>query len=407
MSFSKNLVKLNSPYLFKNGVNSMLLSTSSKANNSFKFEDLELELKKTVPNLPDPSKLIFGHTFTDHMLSVKWDAKTGWDKPKIGPLKNIEIHPAAKVLHYSVEVFEGMKAYYGVDGKVRLFRPDLNMKRLKKSSARSSLPAFDQEEFLKCLKKLVSLEKDWIPKSTAASLYIRPTFIGTEPTLGVSSSSTALLYILTSPTGPYFPTGFKPVNLLADPKYVRAFPGGVGDVKVGSNYGPTIYVAIEAQKKGCQQVLWLFDKEEYLTEAGTMNICLVIKHKNGETELITPPLDGTILEGVTRQSILELTRKWGDIKVSERSITMKETIKLLEKNQLIEAFGCGTACVVCPIESILYKDVKYKIPTMETGAKVMSRISKELNDIHYGKIQHEWAPLVDDDWMSIKMNMTN
>lgn len=141
--------------------------------------------------------------------------------------------------------------------------------------------AFDQEEFLKCLKKLVSLEKDWIPKSTAASLYIRPTFIGTEPTLGVSSSSTALLYILTSPTGPYFPTGFKPVNLLADPKYVRAFPGGVGDVKVGSNYGPTIYVAIEAQKKGCQQVLWLFDKEEYLTEAGTMNICLVIKHKNG------------------------------------------------------------------------------------------------------------------------------
>jgi branched-chain amino acid aminotransferase len=404
---SKNLVKLSSPQLFKNGLNAMFLSTCSKSHESFKFEELEMDLRKTVPNLPDPSKLIFGHTFTDHMLTIKWNVKSGWGKPKIEPLKNLEIHPAAKVLHYSVEVFEGMKAYYGVDGKIRLFRPDLNMARLSKSSERSTLPAFDKEEFLKCLKKLVSVEKDWIPKSTTASLYIRPTFIGTEPTLGVNSSSSALLYILTSPTGPYFPTGFKPVNLLADAKYVRAFPGGVGNVKVGSNYGPTIYVSIEAQKKGCQQVLWLFDKEEYLTEAGTMNICVVIKNKNGETELVTPPLDGTILEGVTRQSILDLTRKWGDIKVTERPITMKETLKLLEKNQLVEAFGAGTACVVCPIESILYKDVKYKIPTMETGAKVMSRIAKELNDIQYGRVIHEWAPLVEDEWMSIKMNVTN
>lgn len=404
MSLSKNLIKLNSPALLKNG---MLFSTSTKANDSFKFEEIEMDLRKTVPNLPDPSKLIFGHMFTDHMLSINWNAKTGWDKPKIGPLKPLEIHPAAKVLHYSVEVFEGMKAYYGVDGKVRLFRPDLNMNRLSKSSARSTLPGFDKEEFLKCLKKLVSIEKDWIPKSTAASLYVRPTFIGTEPTLGVSASSTALLYIITSPTGPYFPTGFKPVNLLADSKYVRAFPGGVGNCKVGSNYGPTIYVAQEAQRKGCQQVLWLFDKEEYLTEAGTMNILLVIKNKKGETELITPPLDGTILEGVTRQSILEMTRKWEDLKVIERPITMKETLKLLEKKQLIEAFGCGTACVVCPIESILYKDQKYHIPTMDTGAKVMNRIAKQLNDIQYGKIKHEWAPLVEDEWMPLKMNVTN
>jgi branched-chain amino acid aminotransferase len=160
------------------------------------------------------------------------------------------------------------------------------------------------------LKKLVSIEKDWIPKSTAASLYIRPTFIGTEPTLGVSATNSAKLYVITSPTGPYFPTGFKPVTLLADNKYIRAFPGGVGNFKVGSNYGPTIFVGIEAQKKGCQQVLWLFGDEEYLTEAGTMNMFVVIKNDQGETELVTPPLDGTILEGVTRQSILDLARKW-------------------------------------------------------------------------------------------------
>jgi branched-chain amino acid aminotransferase len=363
---------------------------------------LELDLKPTVPNLPlDPAQLKFGHTFTDHMLSIAWSAETGWSKPKIAPVAPLQLHPAAKVLHYSVELFEGMKAYKGQDGKIRLFRPDMNMARMSKSAARSSLPDFDKTEFMKCLKKLVSVERDWIPKSSVASLYVRPTFIGTEATLGVSPSTSALLYVLTSPTGPYFPTGFKPISLLADSKYVRAFPGGVGNCKVGSNYGPTIYVALEAQKRGCQQVLWLFDKKDYLTEAGTMNIMLVVKSKKtGKTELITPPLDGTILEGVTRQSILDMTRKWDDITVVERPITMKETLTLLKHNELEEVFGCGTACVVCPIESILYKDVKYKIPTMDKGAKVMSRIATTLNDIQYGRINHEWADVVETDQLN-------
>lgn len=389
----KNLNKLNLNVL--QIVSSRSLSVSSKLS-SFKADDLKLELQPTNPNLPeDPTKLAFGHEFTDHMLSIEWTAEKGWQTPKIEKLRNLSIHPAAKVLHYSVEIFEGMKAYYGADQKYRLFRPDLNMNRFHKSSLRSALPDFDKGELLKCIKKFVQVEKDWIPKHTSASLYLRPTLIGTEPTLGVSSSNSATLYVLASPTGPYFPTGFKPVKLLADPKYVRAFPGGVGNVKVGSNYGPTIYVGIQANKKACQQVLWLFGEEEYLTEAGTMNMFLVVKNNDGQMELITPPLDGTILEGVTRQSILDMTRQWSDIKVSERPITMKETLSLLKNNQLIECFGAGTACIVCPIDSILYKDTNYEIPTMTSGGKIMNKIMNNLLDIQYGRTAHEWGHLVE------------
>ncbi|CAF0721053.1 unnamed protein product [Brachionus calyciflorus] len=391
MSLLKNLVKFNS---VKTSLNSAYLSTSVK--ETFKFDDLQLDVRKTKPDLPDdPSKLVFGGRFTDHMLTIEWDSKDGWGRPKIGPLKNLEIHPAAKCLHYAIEIFEGMKAYKGVDDKVRLFRPDLNLSRLHRSATRSALPGFDKQELFKCIQKLVALEKDWIPKSTSASLYIRPTFIGTEPTLGVSASNKALLYVLTSPAGPYFPSGFKPVTLYANPKYIRAFPGGVGNYKCGSNYGPTVYVNIEANKKGCQQVLWLFDKEEYLTEAGTMNIFLVIKNDQGEVELITPPLNGTILEGVTRQSILDLARREGKIKVSEREISMKETLSLLENGRLLEAFGSGTACVVCPIEGFLYNDKKFAIPTMSKGAPYMTEFAKNLNQIQYGLVKHEWAPIVE------------
>lgn len=369
---------------------------SDAKKSTFRADEIKLDLHKTNPKLPDdPSKLLFGQKFTDHMLTVEWTKDEGWSAPKIGPFRNLELHPAAKVLHYSIELFEGMKAYYGVDGKLRLFRPDLNANRIFKSSHRSGLPIFEKEEFIKCLKKFVSVEKDWIPKSTAASLYLRPTFIGTEGSLGVSPSNKALFYIIASPAGPYFPTGFKPVSLYADPHYVRAFPGGVGNVKVGSNYGPTVYVAMEAQKKGCQQVLWLLGKENLLTEAGTMNIFLVFKHNNDVIELVTPPLDGTILEGVTRQSILDLARREGKLKVSERNVTMEETLSALEKNKLLEVFGAGTAAVTCPIERIYFDNKNYQIPTMQTGAKYMSHFLNELNSIYYGKKKHEWGVVVD------------
>jgi branched-chain amino acid aminotransferase len=213
------------------------------------------------------------------MLSIEWNSSK-WSSPRIEPMHNLSLHPAAKVLHYAIELFEGLKAYRGVDGKVRMFRPDMNMSRMHRSTLRSSLPDFDKDELLKCLLKFISVEKQWVPKEPRASLYVRPTFIATEPTLGVSEGNSALLYVIASPSGPYFPTGIKPVSLYADPTYCRAFYGGVGNFKVGSNYGPTVYVAKQAAKKSCQQVLWLYGEDHLVTEAGTMNVFFVFKNEN-------------------------------------------------------------------------------------------------------------------------------
>lgn len=183
-------------------------------------------------------------------------------------------------LHYP-QLFEGMKAYRGVDGRIRLFRPDMNMKRLLRGAKRAMLPTFDPEEFTECLKRLIKLEQEWIPHSETSSLYVRPTFIGTDPSLGVALSNNAQLFVILCPVGPYFATGFKPVSLYADPKYVRAWPGGSGDSKLGSNYGPTIYVQKTAEANGQQQVLWLYGEDHQATEVGTMNIFFVVKNRNG------------------------------------------------------------------------------------------------------------------------------
>lgn len=386
----------NTPRLCLFQARSFSLTSLASYNNTFKYEDLQINLCKNPAKKPeDPNKILFGQAFTDNMLSIEWAAEEGWHKPQIHELRNLSIHPAAKVLHYAVEIFEGMKAYRGVDAKVRLFRPEFNMARFHKSSIRSVLPDFDKEELLKCIKKLVAVEKDWVPNSKSASLYVRPIMIGTEPTLGVSSSNKALLYVLTGPAGPYFPTGFKPIALLADPQYTRSFYGGVGDCKVGSNYGPTIFVGKHANKHGCQQVLWLFGEEEYITEAGTMNFFVVFKNQKDEVEMVTAPLDGLILEGVTRRSALDLGKHWKDVKVSERRMTMKELIDLADNNRILEAFGTGTACVVAPIDRIAYKGKDYLLPTMKNGSPYLTRISKQLNDIQYGVVKSEWTQLVE------------
>jgi branched-chain amino acid aminotransferase len=220
--------------------------------------------------------------------------------------------------------------------------------------------------------------------------------IGTEPTLGVSQSKTASLYVLTGPVGPYFPTGFKPVSLMADPQYVRAWKGGSGGYKMGANYAPTIAVQKEALKHNCQQVLWLFGPDHEVTEVGTMNFFAFWLNEAGERELVTAPLStGLILPGVTRQSLLDLTRQWGEFKVSERQIFMKDITKALNEGRLLELFGAGTACVVCPIESILYNGKKLDIPTMSNGAPITMRLHRELTDIQFGKTPSEWTVLVD------------
>uniref|UniRef100_A0AC34F9B0 Branched-chain-amino-acid aminotransferase n=1 Tax=Panagrolaimus sp. ES5 TaxID=591445 RepID=A0AC34F9B0_9BILA len=373
---------------------------------SFTYDELEIiqaEPAKLLQKPTDWDALKFGHTFSDHMMEADWSSENGWAKPLISPLHNFNLHPAAKVLHYATELFEGMKAYRGVDNKIRLFRPEQNMERMRLTAARTSLPDFNTEELIKIISELVKIDKEWVPYSTTGSLYIRPTMIGMDPTLGVQESHEAKLYVLTGPAGAYFPTGFKPVTLLADSEYVRAFPGGVGAFKMGCNYAPTILIGKIAASLGAQQVLWLYDKDEKLTEVGTMNIFIYWKNEQGEEELITPPLsDGLILPGITRLSLLEIAKSWNEFKVTERYPTMEELKFGIKEKRVMQVFGAGTACVVCPVDKILYKNQKTKkheellIPTMESKPDVMKRLYDTIVDIQYGRREWPgWTRIVD------------
>lgn len=360
---------------------------------------------------PTVEQLIFGHYFTDHMFKVEWDHEKGWSTPFISKLHNLEVHPGSKVLHYAVQAFEGAKAFRGYDNRIRFFRLDANVRRLLRSSRRLALPDFDELELMRCIHKLVQLDQEWIPElengqTTMTSLYIRPTIMGIEPSLGVASSRKSLLYVLLSPVGPYFKTGFKPVTLYADPDFVRAWPGGAGHAKLGSNYAPTIMIQKQAEKLGLQQVLWLYDDDMKLTEVGTMNIFVAIKNPiTGKTHLVTPPLkDGIILPGITRDSILKMARQWDDVVCEERYVTIGELKQLIHEQRLIEVFGSGTACIVCPINGIQLKDgSRIRIPftdvTKPNGSPfgqeqetfLTKRLLKAITDIQYGRTPHPWA----------------
>lgn len=374
---------------------SQLLIRCLSTDSDVKYERLVVEPAKTLKPKPDVNSLVFGAEFTDHMLSVEWNADRGWSEPKIAPYQNLSLAPACSVFHYGLECFEGMKAYRGDDNKIRLFRPIENMRRLNKSADRACLPGFDGEEFLKCLRHLIHIEKEWVPYSNKCSLYIRPTLIGTQPTLGVNKSSSALLYVILSPVGPYFKTGtFNPVALLADPSFVRAWHGGSGDSKMGGNYGPTILAQRHAEMQGLQQVLWLYGDERQITEVGTMNIFMLWINESGEKELITPPLNGLILPGITRKSLLELAKSWGEFKVTEREFTMDDLLHASQENRIKELFGAGTACVVSPVNRILYEGQNILIPTME-NLDITKRFYDELTAIQYGRTPSPWTEIVD------------
>lgn len=365
---------------------------------SFKYADLSVRLAgpQQLQPKPDVSALAFGKYFTDHMLKIFYhEALGGWQVPEITPLENLVLHPASKVLHYAIELFEGLKAYRGVDGKIRLFRPDLNMDRMNSSAMRTGLPTFLGDELIKCCCRLISIDQEWVPHSTASSLYIRPTLIGIDPTLGVASSESALLYVILSPVGSYFKkTGEQAgISLLADPQYTRAWPGGCGSYKVGSNYGPTIHVQREATERGLQQVLWLYGENNEITEAGTMNVFMFYINDDGEKELVTPPLSsGIILPGVTRNTILAVAREWNEFRVTERSFSMPEVCQLLSENRLLEIFGAGTACVISPVSYIEFVGRPLHIPTLDQEDPIHQKFLKLLLDIQYGVIpDHPWT----------------
>ncbi|GAO16316.1 hypothetical protein UVI_02017030 [Ustilaginoidea virens] len=331
------------------------------------------------------------------MLAIEWTQDDGWLEPKITPYQNLSLDPATCVFHYAFECFEGMKAYKDKDGQIRLFRPDKNMARLNKSAARIALPTFEPTSFIDLIGRLTKLDSRFIPSQRGYSLYLRPTMIGTQKTLGVGPPGSALLYVIASPVGPYYPTGFKAVSLEATDYAVRAWPGGVGDKKLGANYAPCIVPQLQAASRGYQQNLWLFGEEEYVTEVGTMNMFVVIKDKQtGQKELITAPLDGTILEGVTRDSVLTLARErlvpegW---KVTERKYTMKELFEASQQGRLVEAFGAGTAAIVSPIRTIAWKGkhVNCGLKETEESGETALRIKEWIEAIQYGEEEHEWS----------------
>ena len=337
--------------------------------------------EKMKPKYTDESKLGFGKLFTDHMFTLPYDEGKGWHDPMIGPYSPFSLDPACMCLHYAQLIFEGLKAYRGKNGDIYIFRPTANIKRMNVSARRLCMPAVDEDIFLKAIKELVLLEQDWIPHGVGTSLYVRPTMISTETALGVHASHSYLFYIIASPVGAYYPEGFSPTKIYVVEDYTRTAPGGMGNVKAAGNYAASLFASAVAIEKGYTQVLWLDAvHRKYVEEVGTSNIFFVIND-----ELITPPLGGTILPGVTRDSVIQLAKSWG-VQVSERPLSMEDIIEAHRKGTLKEAFASGTAAVVSPIGQLFYRGQEYLVNGGQTG-QLTERLYNDILRIQYGELE--------------------
>ena len=328
----------------------------------------EVEERMHKQQKPDPENLGFGKFFTDYMFSMDYSNEEGWHNKKIIPYQEISMSPASQVLHYGQAVFEGLKAYKTQHG-VQLFRPDQNFKRMNRSCERLEIPKIDVEEMVQALKQLVELEKDWIPSGAGQSLYIRPIVFANEPFLGVRPAISYKFLILLSPVGAYYGGGqLSPTRIYVEDEYVRAVRGGVGFAKAAGNYAASLIAQSRAEKLGYDQVLWLDGVEQaYIEEVGSMNIFFVIDNK-----LVTPELNGSILPGITRKSILELAEHLG-YEVEERRISIQEVVDSAKNGSLTEVFGAGTAVVISPVGEIKYKENVLTIGDGNTG-----KITEEL-----------------------------
>ena len=327
---------------------------------------------------PKESELGFGKYTTDHMFLMEYNETNGWHQPRIAPYEPLRLDPAAMVLHYNQEVFEGLKAYLISPDKIGLFRPEKNIERFNNSARRMVMPEVDPDLFLKAMKELIQIDSKWIPKSPGTSLYIRPTMIATEAALGVKTSKQYLFYIILSPVGAYYPEGFSPTRIFVSDEYVRAVKGGSGEAKTSGNYGPTLFVSQKAISLGYTQVLWLDAIErKYIEEVGTSNVFFKI-----DDELVTPPLSGTILPGVTRDTVIQLSRHWG-LKISERVITIDEVVNACHNGSMKEMFATGTAAVISPVGEIGYKGESITIGDGKTG-DFAQKFYDEITGIQYG-----------------------
>lgn len=331
---------------------------------------------------PAPDQALgFGHIFTDYMFVMSYDAGQGWHDPEIRPYAPIELSPAAMCLHYGQTVFEGLKAYRTADGKIQLFRPEENFKRLNQSNERLVIPELPIDMAMEGLMELLKVEKDWVPSKDGESLYIRPFIFACDPFLGVKPGDQYLFMIILSPSGAYYASGLNPVNIYVENKYVRAVRGGMGYAKTGGNYAASLIGQDEAHKQNYAQVLWLDGVEQkYIEEVGAMNIFFVI-----DGEVVTPALQGSILPGITRKSAIEVCKSKG-IKVSERRISIQEIADAYDAGKLDEVFGTGTAAVISPVGHL-----KWNEKVMEINGNKIGAISQMLYDtmtgIQWGKIE--------------------
>ena len=357
------------------------------------MEQIIYNIKERTEKIQSQDNLGFGNIFTDHVFEMDYSENKGWHNPAIKPLSDLQMHPATMFIHYGQAIFEGLKAYKTVNGEVVIFRPDQHIQRLNNSARRICIPEVDNDFLLTALKELINIERDWIPTNQGESLYIRPFIYGNDPFLGVKPANAYKLIILLSPVGAYYPEGFKPVKILAQDDYVRAVRKGLGECKTPANYAASLLAGEEAMKKGYTQVLWLDGvTQRYIEEVGTMNIFI-----NMKDEIVTPKLNGSILPGITRDSVLKLSPELG-YEVGEEKLDVYQVLADIETGKITEVFGCGTAAVISPVGMLYFKGKQYVINNNQSGP-VSRRLYDELTGIQYGVREDRfgWVTTLDED----------
>lgn len=343
--------------------------------------DIKINKAETLKEKPDQSNLGFGKYFTDHMLTIDWTTEEGWHNAQIIPYGPIMMDPAAMVLHYAQETFEGMKAYRAKDGRILLFRPEMNARRMINSNKRLCMAELPEDMYIEAVNAIVKMDQDWIPGEEGTSLYIRPFMFANESAVGVHPSNSYKFVILLSPVGAYYPEGVNPVKIFVEDEYVRATKGGTGFTKCGGNYAGSIAAQVKAEKLGYTQVLWLDGVErKYIEEVGTMNVMFKIDGK-----IVTAPCDGTVLPGVTRDSCIQLLKSWG-YEVEEKHLAIDELMQAAHDGKLEEAFGTGTAAVISPVGELNYKGDIVVINDFKTGP-LTQRLYDTLTGIQWGNVE--------------------
>lgn len=353
--------------------------------------DIRFEKREQLKTKPDENNLGFGKYMSDYMFEMDWTKEKGWHDARIVPFGPVSLDPSCVTLHYAQETFEGLKAYRTDSGKIQLFRPHMNAKRMNHSNDRLCMPQIPEEDFVEAIKELVKVERDWVPHEKDTSLYIRPFTFATEAFLGVHMASAYKFMVIVCPVGAYYPTGLDPVKIMVEDELVRAVAGGTGDTKCGGNYAGSILGQVKAEKMGYTQVLWLDGQQrKYVEEVGTMNIMFKI-----DGEIFTAPLDGSVLPGITRDSMIALLRDWG-YKVNETRLAIDDLMKAGHDGRLEEVFGTGTAAVISPVGELRYKDDVVIINDGKTG-DLTHKLYNTLTDIQWGRSEDTYGWTMDID----------